>query len=133
MSPDGTLLAVSSSANGIVLRDAKTTKEIRKLTPEWCTTMVFSPDGKTLAGTNWMNVRVWNVADGKPLHDVDGHNGLKGFVYSSDGKRVASGDWSGGVISIWDVATTKRLTVIRAAVRKASLPGRCFFPAMGKR
>jgi hypothetical protein len=40
--------------------------------------------------------------------------GLAKIEFSPDGKRILAGDYPGGVIAVWDVASGKRLTTIEA-------------------
>ena len=69
--------------------------------------VVFSPDGKTLAsGGGWDDntVRLWDIATGETRHTLTGHTaGVWSVVFSPDGKTLASG--SRGEIRLWDVAT----------------------------
>src|SRR5262249_36876331 len=76
----------------------------------------FSPDGKTLAsggsdktflgvrGANPSAVRLWDVATGKLLRTLEGHqNAITSLSFSPDGKRLASsGSWD-ETIRLWDV------------------------------
>jgi WD40 repeat protein len=77
----------------------------------WIACMVsFSPDGKTLAsaGTD-MAVRVWDVATGKLLRTLEGHQKvLTSLSFSHDAKLLASGSYD-GTIRLWDVAAGKEL------------------------
>ena len=66
-SPDGTLLAVSSSV-GVWLYDADTHEEIDLLTGHtaWVSCVAFSPDGQTLASGSWdRTIRLWNPHTGQ--------------------------------------------------------------------
>jgi WD40 repeat protein len=42
------------------------------------------------------------------------NGGLAHIEFSPDGKRILAGDYPGGVIALWDVASGKRLTTIEA-------------------
>ena len=54
-------------------------------------------------------IRIWNVADGKELHKLDGHpDDIYAVAFSPDGKRLASVGY-GGNIYVWDVAGAKPL------------------------
>jgi RNA polymerase sigma factor (sigma-70 family) len=114
-SPDGAQLVVSSE-DSILFLDTKNMKEIRRLrTTVGLCHFQFSPDGKTLAAfSNGKAAHLWNVADGKLLHDFPGHNDVWRVVYSPDGKSLASG--GGGVTIIWDLETKKPRTTIRTSI-----------------
>jgi WD40 repeat protein len=74
------------------------------------TGLAFSPDGKRLArcGTDAV-VRVWDVADGRPLLCAPGHPGcVRSVAYSPDGKHVASaGDDQ--LVILWEVPSGKQV------------------------
>jgi WD40 repeat protein len=60
-------------------------------------------------------VRIWNVADGKELHKLDGHPyDVYAVAFSPDGKRLASLDY-GGTLFLWDAAAGKPLWNQKAA------------------
>jgi RNA polymerase sigma factor (sigma-70 family) len=67
--------------------------------------VVFSPDGKTLAsGDSNGEMRLWDAATGELLRafvDQD-YNRVTALAFSPDGKRLASNK---GRLSLWDVAT----------------------------
>src|SRR5262249_36208805 len=92
--------------NAVILWDTVTGKELRRFTghKEYCVTLAFAPDGKTLAaGAADGTVRVWDAATGKELH----HFGKGGWqlTYSPDSKLLAAGQTKG--IALWDLATGK--------------------------
>jgi WD40 repeat protein len=78
--------------------------------------VVFSPDGKLLAGASGgasgrdNSVWLWDTASGQPIGEpLAGHkNQVNCVAFSPDGKLLASGD-SAGAIILWDVATRQPL------------------------
>src|SRR5262249_51688164 len=83
------------------------------------TSLSFSPDGKRLVtggrgherrtGKSWGEVRVWDLYTGVEQLSLKGHtNQVFTVVFSPDGKRIASGGWSGGgksELKVWDAQT----------------------------
>lgn len=73
-------------------------------------------DGKFLAtaGDDRL-VRVWNAADGKPLHKLAGHkHRIYSVAFHPDGKSIVSGDRQGGLIH-WDATSGKQVRQLDAA------------------
>jgi WD40 repeat protein len=78
--------------------------------------VVFSPDGKLLAGGSGgasgrdNSVWLWDAASGQPTGaPLAGHQSQVNCVaFSPDGKLLASGDSAGSII-VWDVATRQPL------------------------
>jgi RNA polymerase sigma factor (sigma-70 family) len=117
-SPDGAQLAVSTSGH-ILLLDAKTLKEVRRLASRECSGVQFSPDGKTLAGRHGSAIHLWNVADGKALDDYPGPDGfwVGRIVYSPDGKSLVCGGYDDA--TLWDLETKKPRTMLRGSGENA--------------
>ncbi|WP_220188572.1 nSTAND1 domain-containing NTPase [Streptomyces phytophilus] len=74
----------------------------------WVESLVFSPDGRNLAGASGDGkVRLWNVATGQlETEPLTGHDGARfgSAEFTSDGQILASaGD--DGAVRLWDVAT----------------------------
>ena len=77
------------------------------------TSVVFSPDGKTLASGGQYpdtTIRLWNTATGQPLGEpLRGHKyTVTSVIFSPDGKTLASGS-NDGTIRLWDTATDQPL------------------------
>lgn len=72
----------------------------------------FDPSGRRLATGSWSdgdNVRVWDVATGRSLQVMAGHEGeVRGIAWSADGKLLASGSRDHDA-RIWDVETGAQL------------------------
>jgi WD40 repeat protein/energy-coupling factor transporter ATP-binding protein EcfA2 len=70
-------------------------------------TVVYSPDGKTLAsGTDDGAILLWDMAGRKPLGEpLEQTHYVGSLAFSPDGKMLASADDPG--IWLWDVATRK--------------------------
>ncbi|BAZ20595.1 WD-40 repeat-containing protein [Kalymmatonema gypsitolerans NIES-4073] len=67
------------------------------------TSVVFSPDGKTIAaGTDDNTVKLWNLS-GQELHTLKGHSdSVNSVVFSPDGKTIASGS-SDKTVKLWNL------------------------------
>jgi WD40 repeat protein len=115
-SPDGTVLATGSAdTSKVTLANAKTGEVLRVLQEEdkfdnsyrWVRSVVFAPDGQTLAITYDAAVVLWNWRTGDKLHLL--HPDRIGTpCFLADGKTLATSGPFSGVI-LWNVATGKPL------------------------
>ena len=106
--------ALAAPGDGAGFRKLKDLQGERK--QGWpITDVVFSADGKTLAGANHFKVRLWQVESGKRLADFLGKNGeqIMAVRFLPGGKHLVSA--SNRAVRVWDWAKG-------AEVRK--LPGR---------
>jgi WD40 repeat protein len=78
--PDGKSLIACSADRTASLVDPSNGKTIKKLEghPDWVYCVALSPDGKTLATGCWNGeVKLWDLAEGKPLTTILAAPGLK--------------------------------------------------------
>ncbi|MCH6554363.1 MAG: hypothetical protein IH793_09435, partial [Acidobacteria bacterium] len=70
--------------------------------------VVFSPDGKTLAsGSHDNTIKLWNVETGQVLRTLQGHSDWVNCVaFTPDGKTLASAS-DDETIRLWDIETGK--------------------------
>jgi WD40 repeat protein len=88
------------------LWNLKTGKEITSLTGHQSevTSVVFSPDGKTLASSSAdKTIKLWNLGTEKEIASLTGHQSyLTSVVFSPDGKTLASSSADKG-IKLWSL------------------------------
>jgi WD40 repeat protein len=93
LSPDGKLFAAEDTQKGVRLFDVESGKEVLRLKvrcrEDEQAKFAFAPDGKTIVTSDKDGLRVWDVATGKPLREVEGiGDGV--IAVSPDGRSIAS-------------------------------------------
>lgn len=83
----------------------------------WVRALAVSPDGKLLASCGNDNlVKLWNLADGKPVRELAGHaSHVYNVAFHPGGEQLVSGDLK-GVLKVWDVAKGTMLRELDASV-----------------
>jgi WD40 repeat protein/serine/threonine protein kinase len=90
----------------ITIWDVESAKDIQSFSVDafWVSALVWSPDGKLLAGSRETGeVRLWSAADGKQVHVFKDHeDAVKDLVFSPDGRLLAAAS-SDKTVCVWDV------------------------------
>ena len=103
-SPDGTTLASGVYNGGVTLWDVTSREEVAYLY-EGGSPVAFSPDGSTLFYARYDAITLWDVATEKELTTLTGVSpDVSSMSLSPDGTTLASGTWSDGTITLWDVS-----------------------------
>ena len=81
----------------------------------WIRAVATSADGKLVASAgNDQVVRIWNVADGKKIGELTGHEShIYNLAFHPDGKQLVSGDLMANLID-WDFAAGKQTRTWKA-------------------
>jgi eukaryotic-like serine/threonine-protein kinase len=125
-SPDGRYLAEASLKHGICVHDRTSTHPPRLLTTRGSRRVVFSPDGRTIAGAPDHRVTLWDAKTGDLLatlveadpaeHDpVNGSSNLGALVFSPDGRWLAAGF---GALYSFSADAPQKVMVFDVAQRK---------------
>lgn len=107
LSPDGTRIAAHSFDTDVVIYDAATGAEIRRLTGHWLRgyAIGWSPDGKRIVSGGTDNIAiVWDAETGALEHTLQHGSWVTGAFFSPDGTRIVT-SCSDSTVRIWDVAT----------------------------
>jgi WD40 repeat protein len=121
LSPDGSRLLITNNlriggstpltAQPSQLFDANTGQEIRSWKAPRVN-MIFSPDGKLLAGYPTANtLKLWDAQTGDEVLTITGAAGPRAF--SRDGKRLATASDDPTVVKLWDVQTGEELLSLK--------------------
>jgi len=145
-SPDGRTLAASGHLGTVLLWDSITGQEIRKLDTLAFTgtrfdvpTVVFSPDGKTLVGSQEDWVLLWDVPSGRQRRKfkvhIDGED-IVSLALSPNGSLLACSS-KDATIRIWDLTSSCEWRSLAgekwpAASLAFSLQGRILASAWGR-
>ena len=110
-SPNGAILA--SGSEGVVeLWDVSTRTNIASLEGRLGTihSVVFSPDGTTIAGAG-SNVHLWDVSTRTYIGHIKGLGTIRSVGFSPDGTTVAFG-FPDGTVKLWDVETQTNIATL---------------------
>ncbi len=132
ISSDNKVLATITLDRDILVADAKTGREIRRINaktpngnPGLWPVLVFSPEGTTLASAGYGNIiRQWDAQSGKELRQFKGHEkGVYSLVFSRDGKTLIATDLD-KVTRFWDIASGQQHSLLREGYIRGISPDR---------
>jgi WD40 repeat protein len=119
---------ISGSYDGkLICWDIEGRKQVRSVDAhaKWIRNVVISPDGQLAASVaDDMVCRLWEVASGRMVHELRGHQEktphhfpsmLYNCAFTPDGKHLATADKVGHIV-VWDTAAGKQVTTLEAPV-----------------
>ena len=118
-SPDGETLVTAGYDDTLIWwpANAKKPTPIRQVKAHagWIRAIDVSPDGKLLAsGGNDRILKLWNLADGKSVREMTGHElDIYSVMFHPDGKHLLAGDLMGHIRQ-WEIATGKEVRKFEA-------------------
>jgi WD40 repeat protein len=99
ISPDGQLLALAlqkAEARLYRLGGRRKKVSLEHGQRRGCWDLAFTPDGRMLALALAGGAQLWDVEEGRLLHELTGHEDIvSGVACSGDGKRLATCSWDG--------------------------------------
>jgi len=109
-SPDGSKFAVVPRFRGpphsrLTVWDVADSAEAFSI-PQNPDSVLFSPDGTTLAGScGDGTIRLWNAEHGAELHQFSLHAQACALAFSPDGKLLAAASYDKNLVKLWNVAS----------------------------
>ncbi len=107
---DGTLLA-SGEFDGyvrVIRQDTQETVFESTDSKQPIYSIAWQPDTHLLAVANYDgDIYVWNIADGKLLHQFSSRQGGSGLIWSMDGKKLIAGALEVKTLWVWDFQSGK--------------------------
>lgn len=116
-SRDGKLIAAGGGCQPVLVWDAATGKELRRLPAEGAARFAFAPERKRLATSAWGTLHVWDLTTGQELQPTEGHTAaVSAVTVSPDGQTVVSASRNDRSIRWWDVRTGRQIEALTDAL-----------------
>jgi WD40 repeat protein len=115
-SPDSKLLATGCEDGTVRIWDVASQQEVVTFRGDPAggpISVVFSPDGKTLASAGNITVRLWDVVAQREISTLQGHTAwITSLAFSPDGKTLASAS-NDTTVRLWDPSTGQEVRILR--------------------
>ena len=111
ISPDAKTVATAEMGGVVRIRDAETGREVRRFNDkgDFFRSLVFTPDGRTLAASVGCAVVFWDVKTGKEAFPAEGHRDQVEAVAFSPVAPLLATAADDGVVILWDAAAGKEV------------------------
>ena len=124
-SPDGKMIAIEQREETVGIWNTSTGEHVSTLTGHEgsISLPVFSPNGKTIVTSTYVGsskggtVRLWNVDTGEKIMKYENQEGFPAFVYSPDGKTIAT-NYSDNSVRLWDTTTGENIKIFTGHTEK---------------
>lgn len=130
VSPDGKTLVTNGGGNAAGVWNVATRQALFDLdAPYPVHAVVYSPDGKRIAGALGKQIRLWDAATGRVHADWDGPvEPITELAFSPDGAMLASASATGLAVWIWRVADGEPILIIPDALDGCTVEALAFHP-----
>ncbi|WP_413199328.1 protein kinase domain-containing protein [Nostoc piscinale] len=106
--PTNPISVIASTATGEMFLE-----RTLKVHEDLARSVIFSPDGTSIACGNGVSIKLWNRATGEEIRTFKGHEDLvRSIAFSTDGKILASGSDDKN-IKLWNPATGKEINTLK--------------------
>ncbi len=111
VSPDGSVIATTSTLGGIYLWDANLNPLAKIDTFGFFGGLAISPTGTLLAYAEQATIRLWDLSKSTEYMALDGHTLVEGIAFSPDGSLLASVGQD-GTLRLWEVSAGQELAAL---------------------
>jgi WD40 repeat protein len=111
-SPNGRQLASYALDKTIKTWDISSGELLRSFPSASASSIVYSPDGSRIAGTEARTIKIWNSANGSEIRTLSGHTRpIYSVAYSPNGKYIITAS-TDRTIRIWDAENGQTIKTI---------------------